>query len=571
MDIDERGAPPPGVLFDEAWYLSEYPGVAETVRDGGFRSGWEHYVLHGRAEGRHPVPLTHLAQSVAHGAMPQPSQNAGPPFWEHNGVGFLTPGDFQKSQTDLNRIAAVAPRSLSAGWLFERPMPGCSVGLFSVESITPPPALSASEIALYSFVVVQVSLRELIDDEALHQAPYDDLYAHARVFDRACRLLESYVTIRMRWNFEHGTLTFVTNFFVPQHNPMGRLFPRYDLRNPEYFVSELNRHLETIVRQHRNAYMLDLDRLSASLGRRFVQDDALFPSAYGGVFPVDCADTAWIGPLSALSEHYDIRSVNLFPDIVWAELRAMYRTLCGIDAVQLVVIELVDTLWKARATPGTSTDGPPTDGWPAGITEALIYLRKRGIRLAILSKNDEQLVREIWSGIFGRGLRIEDFAAIRINWRPKPENMSELLQQLDLPPRAVVFVDADPAEREEMRQAFPDMRVSGDLPYYLRRVLLWSSETQVVDERDNWARRLEVMQALAARDTSSAPPTVANDPANCKQSILDGPRRRLEQLWTRALDNDISPEDAKEIQRLGMAIGVTDRGMRRVRPFKDWK
>lgn len=40
--------------FDEHWYLSAYPDVAAAVQDGGFASGLQHYVYHGRAEGRRP-------------------------------------------------------------------------------------------------------------------------------------------------------------------------------------------------------------------------------------------------------------------------------------------------------------------------------------------------------------------------------------------------------------------------------------------------------------------------------------------------------------------------------------
>lgn len=40
--------------FDEAWYLAAYPDVAEAIRQGNRASGWDHYVLHGKAEGRRP-------------------------------------------------------------------------------------------------------------------------------------------------------------------------------------------------------------------------------------------------------------------------------------------------------------------------------------------------------------------------------------------------------------------------------------------------------------------------------------------------------------------------------------
>lgn len=43
-------------MFDEAFYLSRYPDVAAAVRAGSFKSGQEHYILHGKAEGREAAP-----------------------------------------------------------------------------------------------------------------------------------------------------------------------------------------------------------------------------------------------------------------------------------------------------------------------------------------------------------------------------------------------------------------------------------------------------------------------------------------------------------------------------------
>jgi len=39
--------------FDELTYLQSYPDVAEAVARGAFDSGWQHFQLHGRHEGRH--------------------------------------------------------------------------------------------------------------------------------------------------------------------------------------------------------------------------------------------------------------------------------------------------------------------------------------------------------------------------------------------------------------------------------------------------------------------------------------------------------------------------------------
>jgi hypothetical protein len=51
--------------FDETWYLRRYPDVARAVRARAFRSGHQHYIDYGKAEGRSPCPHGNVANSPA--------------------------------------------------------------------------------------------------------------------------------------------------------------------------------------------------------------------------------------------------------------------------------------------------------------------------------------------------------------------------------------------------------------------------------------------------------------------------------------------------------------------------
>jgi FkbH-like protein len=178
----------------------------------------------------------------------------------------------------------------------------------------------------------------------------------------------------------------------------------------------------------------------------------------------------------------------------------MYRTVHQTDLVKVVVVDLDDTLWKGVSGDLDEINDRLVEGWPIGFAEALMYLKKRGILLAIASKNEESRIREIWPKIFGGRVRLEDFAAVKINWQPKTENMREILEGMNLLPRNAVFIDDNPAEREAMQLAFPDMRILGRYPYYLKRILLWSSETQVAVVTQESGRRTEMIQAQFARE-----------------------------------------------------------------------
>jgi FkbH-like protein len=60
-------------------------------------------------------------------------------------------------------------------------------------------------------------------------------------------------------------------------------------------------------------------------------------------------------------------------------------------------------------------------------------------------------------------LREDSFSAVRINWRPKTENIASIAEELNIGLDSMVFLDDNPNERELMRQVFPEV-LTPDLP-----------------------------------------------------------------------------------------------------------
>jgi HAD superfamily phosphatase (TIGR01681 family) len=265
-------------------------------------------------------------------------------------------------------------------------------------------------------------------------------------------------------------------------------------------VERLNAELEELLSAYRDVHLLDVDKIAASLGRRYIQDDSVAHLAHNSVVVAPGFVEDRIELLRPLTEHYDINWSPIFCDAVWEETAAMYRTLRQIDPVKLVVVDLDDTIWIG-ASGEMKTVGPEmVEGWPIGVAEALAFLKKRGILLAILSKNDDERVSARWDDIFGGRLRLADFATRRINWDPKSTNMHEILAEVNLLPRNVVFIDDNPVECSAMKRAFPDMRVIGRYPYYVRRILLWSPETQIATITTESGRCSDMVKAQIDRD-----------------------------------------------------------------------
>ena len=79
-----------GVAFDEAWYLAEYPDIAEAVAAGDLRSARHHFIDSGYFEGRMPRALEideawYLAEypDVAEGIARGEIESARQHFLEH--------------------------------------------------------------------------------------------------------------------------------------------------------------------------------------------------------------------------------------------------------------------------------------------------------------------------------------------------------------------------------------------------------------------------------------------------------------------------------------------------------
>jgi FkbH-like protein len=421
---------------------------------------------------------------------------------DHDNFRYRVPRDLAVSATPLRRVLVVGS-CMAAIFppLIEAAVPGCPADyvLFNNLSELPDaPPLLASE---YDFQFVQLPIRSVLPDHLYFRTPADPA-AWQRVFDEARERLAQLLDAAMRWNATHGMLTFVANFVLPQQNANGRLLPRYELSNPVYLIERLNQCLHEELQRYSNAYVLDIDEVAATFGRKYIQDDSLLQLNHGGVLgDADAAlDRARIAPVAPVSAHYTLHGAA-FMQSVWAELVALFRTVRQVDAVKLVIVDLDDTLWRGVAAEAGEPTGNSVEGWPLGLIEALGFLKRRGVLLAIVSKNDDARVSGFWDTIMQGRLSLDDFAVRRINWDPKADNVEAIIRDVNVLPRSVVFIDDNPVERAAVQAALPDIRVLGADQYYLRRILLWAPETQVPVVTDESARRTEMIQAAGARET----------------------------------------------------------------------
>ena len=272
---DPSGVPEPGPSFDEAWYLASNSDVAEAVTRGEFLSAWHHYLNYGQHEGRPPAPPFRPAD-------PGDETSAKGPL-------YLAPTELAVTPLRWTRVALVDPDSLAAWDLQRAGLFGCPVDRFSSEegepSIPVDPVLEANKDE-YDLIVVEIALRSILPDMLLAGLPVSDTQAHETALRQVCAAVESRLRALLGFGVRHRIPMLVANFPLPQRNALGVLASRYDVRNPEFFLDRVNQHLEGFVRSFDQAYILDVDRIAASVGRRGVQDDSLELLSRDSVMPM---------------------------------------------------------------------------------------------------------------------------------------------------------------------------------------------------------------------------------------------------------------------------------------------
>lgn len=129
---------------------------------------------------------------------------------------------------------------------------------------------------------------------------------------------------------------------------------------------------------------------------------------------------------------------------------------------KVLVLDLDNTLWGGVVGDDGVEGIEIGDTSPAGeaykaFQEYVRRLSRRGVLLAVCSKNDHAKAAEPFERHPEMVLKLEDFVAFKANWRPKPDNIREIAAELNLGLDSFVFVDDNPAEIDIVRQYVPEV------------------------------------------------------------------------------------------------------------------
>jgi FkbH-like protein len=149
---------------------------------------------------------------------------------------------------------------------------------------------------------------------------------------------------------------------------------------------------------------------------------------------------------------------------------------------KVLVLDLDNTLWGGilgeEGALGIALSEDGAGRCYRDFQRCLKAVQRTGVLLAVASKNNPGDVDEVFDTNPMMYLRREDFAVIRANWQPKPDNIAEIADVLDLGTDSFVYVDDNPVERDAVAQFLPEVAVPGfpdrieNLPtWFLREVV----------------------------------------------------------------------------------------------------
>lgn len=150
-----------------------------------------------------------------------------------------------------------------------------------------------------------------------------------------------------------------------------------------------------------------------------------------------------------------------------------------------IVLDLDNTLWGGiigeNGMQGIALSLSPPGNSFIAFQQALRDHYDRGIILAINSRNNESDALQVIRTHPNMILKENHFAAMRINWNNKVQNLKELAQELNIGLDSMIFLDDDPTNRAEVRGLLPEV-TTPDLPEYPRDYVKFLNSLKYFDD-----------------------------------------------------------------------------------------
>jgi FkbH-like protein len=227
-------------------------------------------------------------------------------------------------------------------------------------------------------------------------------------------------------------------FFVSDIDVINMCLPEIKQeRGPAVFEFEWSKALSNAIRSHKNIYCFPLKEILLIHGRSNIYSSKM-----------------WYAASSRFS---------LFGErIINGKIQQLIRP-SVLPAKKCLILDLDNTLWGG-VIGEDGVEGIQLDNHGEGarfyeFQSVLLEIHRRGILLAIASKNNKEDVEKVFSHP-RMLLKKNDFSAFAIGWESKSDGIMQITHALNIGLESIVFVDDNPIEREEVRQRISEVVVA---------------------------------------------------------------------------------------------------------------
>jgi len=208
-------------------------------------------------------------------------------------------------------------------------------------------------------------------------------------------------------------------------------------RGVKALLSEANRSLRSTVAELPDTHVIDAEDVIAEVGRTRAD-----PGKY------------WhLGRVPFSTE---------FGEVLARRALGLMLALAG-RTTRVLVLDLDNTLWGGvlgeDGREGLKLGGAYPGSAFQEFQRTLRALTRRGIALAVASKNDADQALEMMASHPEMILRPQDVVAHRIGWSEKSQGIDDMLEELSLGKASCMFIDDNPVEREKVRRNLPEVVV----------------------------------------------------------------------------------------------------------------
>lgn len=253
-------------------------------------------------------------------------------------------------------------------------------------------------------------------------------------FNKVVETIENVASLALK---NTDSYILISNFVQPPYTQAGIADYKLDYSETEWYL-KLNLKLIEIFREDNRIFILDKSRLTSKVGSESLSSSKMYYLA---------------------KMEFDERGLQHLAQEI---LRYIYA-IKGLTK-KCLILDLDNTLWGGVVGEDGIDGIKVGKGYPEGEVFYALQahyktLKQRGVILALASKNNPEDAEEVFKTKDDMPLNWNDFAITRINWESKPQNISEMIQSLNIGKDSAVFLDDNPVERGFVNEMLPEVKV----------------------------------------------------------------------------------------------------------------